>query len=233
MIAAFGGVYPPSGRRRAAAGSNGALSVIRRLLRRIVPLSWLSAGQLLVFELLLRADGAGSLEETGIRWARTADVPVLAQMGWPTAKVEVLLAGGATAALVERDGRLIACQWTEKARHRPFEWLCLELGPRDLWVVYTWVAPEFRGRGWFGHLRRFVASAGLTEGYERMLNAIGPENLTSLRANAKLPVRKFGSLTYLRVFGMTWVRAGSTTRARFCNSRRPLVLPLSVFSTEA
>ena len=204
--------------------------MIRRLFRRIVPQSWLSAGQLLVFDLPLRSAGDGSPKETRIRWAETEDVPVLAQMGWPTAKVEKLLAGGATAALVEQDGRLMACQWTEKVRHRPFEWLCIELGPRDLWVVYTWVAPEFRGQGWFARLRRFVASAGLAEGYERMLNSIGRENLTSLRANAKLPVRKLGSLTYLRVLGMTWVRAGCTTRPGFWNYRRPLVLPLSVFS---
>lgn len=199
------------------------------MIRRLIPNSWLSAGRWAVFELPLRELANQPQPNLPIRWASTADAELLSQMGWPITRVRQLLDSGARTALLERGGRLLACLLLESYVHEPYEWLRFELPPQDLWVVYTWVHPDARGAGLFGHLRRFVATDCMAQGYGRILNAIGEENVKSLQANAKLPTRRLGRIVYLRVPGLTLVSAAGQVHLGRWNKQRPLALDMARF----
>ena len=105
-------------------------------------------------------------------------------------------------------------------------WLRLEAPEMDTWGIAIWVAPEARGQGLAGQLRRRVAQEFRNAGFVHLLGTIDTPNTRSVRTFKKLGARFVGRVDFVWLFGFGLICFTSRPRVGRWTSRQPLTLSI-------
>ena len=91
----------------------------------------------------------------------------------------------------------------------------LELKPAQGWLFSARVANDFRRHGVYSCILRFICTGLCQQGLDYLVLAVSKYNVASLRAHQKHARFSPGTITAIRLFGMTFCR----TTDRVCTDR--------------
>jgi len=199
------------------------------ILNEIMPRSLVDAKFWVVLSIDLSTFADAEVPDVGIRWADVVDDHGSAPPGGEYAAIENMLARGELAAVIERDGRVVARHLYTAKSFIQKEWLQFVFRDREIYGTLCFVEPEFRGQGFANQLNIFAFNefAGLR--YLRSYCIIDALNRSSLRASVKVRYRRIGRITFVRCCGFTVIRIGRRVRAGFWSAENPLVVEFSEF----
>ncbi len=159
-----------------------------------------------------------------VRWAQPDDSERLLRIGVGVHLAKNLHDESCRAAIIEREGRIVAYNWCHTGTAAPWSWMRLSLGPGDVWSFLGWTAPELRGQGLFPRVKGFMAQSYKDQGFTRMVSMIDVLNGNQKKANARLGGRPIGRLFTLRVLRLTLVRLNGTLRVGWWSATQPFTL---------
>ena len=170
--------------------------------------------------------------DPGFRWITLEDFNSIAALRRLPRPLWAELEAGNRALILERDDDVISYFLYPSDSHHQASWVRFEFLPTDIWTIYTWVAPEYRGQGIHAHVRNFAASELEQAGYTRELSTIDALNRNSLRAHTKLGGWFIGRIFFLRILGLTLVRVGRSVRIGWWGPNRPFVVDIKRFESK-
>lgn len=227
------GIAPASWRKlRRKISQVGLLYTVQLLLKQYIPSILFAVNSMEINGSDVRNLRRAPESDPNIRWASTDDFDFLVTSGYYSAEqTRALFARGARAAILVREGELLACMWLEaKAQVGESlvneDWLRYALSPTDFWTINAWVASDERGRDVYAQVRDFAASDYARAGFTRLVGAVDSLNRNSLRAGRKKGARPIGRLYFLRFLGFTLVRFAGSTHFGWWGLGRRFVLPI-------
>ena len=161
-----------------------------------------------------------------VRWARLDDFEGFLRTGMGPDQTKELSEESYRAAVIEREGRIVAYNWCHTGTDTPWPWMRLSLGPGDVWSFRGWTAPELRGQGLFPRVKGFMARSYTDQGFTRMVSMIEALNRNQQKANAHLGGRPIGRLFTLRILRLTLVRFNGTLRVGWWSATHPFILAI-------
>lgn len=209
----------------------GPLYAMQLVLERLVPeiLFQANAVVLTVNDLSMGADPGAPDRDT--RWATVEDLDLLATSGGDPAELRARFARRGQAAILEEGGKLVAYRWYEPDYQDAYDWLRYVSPPNSVINSLAWVAPESRGQGVFARLKSFSSAEHARNGVRQAIGAIDLLNRNSLKASLRQN-QIFGGFWFVRVLGLTILRAPGYTRIGWWGPGRRLELPLAIFDAK-
>ncbi len=207
----------------------GLLYALQGSLSRRVPQRLFSVNSSYVFEGQPDDWADSDKMDPDMRWATPDDLPLLDATGLDLQIFRDRFARGAFTAIFVRDGKVISYYCLEDGSHNLHDWLRYRLSPREIWVVDVWVAPEHRGQRIHGRIYALTNRTLVQGHYDRELSTVNALNRNSMRATLRAGHRIIGRIFYVRILGLTFVRAGRITRLGFWGPKALLDLPADVF----
>lgn len=164
-----------------------------------------------------------------IRWASRDDRERLTECGLKLSVVEQFFDAGGRPAIVEDEGILIGYTWVIPDGCDIYDWLRFEVGLKEMWGSTAFVVPAYRGKGIGPMMKNFIYGKLADEGYLRAWTMIEKLNTLSKHAAAKVPQRVVGQVSFVRIFGLTVVRAADRWFVGIWGARNRLVIPVTLF----
>ncbi len=163
-----------------------------------------------------------------IRWATSADLPMLEAFGHKAEGLERRFAAGARTCVAIEGQDLLAYVWFHGPSHDEEDLgVRFEIDPGETWLFDAMVRPDQRGRGLYRRLLRIAARDLGREGVRRVWIAIDTANHNSLRAHEAAGARSTQSVRGLRILGLTIVQAEHGFRAAWTGTKRYVRLRVS------
>lgn len=206
-----------------------------RILHLITPDFLFSANALVVVVSKIPASAASAKPDPELRWADRHDVRRLHKVSHGGDDWRDRLERGGEGAVLERDNQVVAFEWfhaTAPDRDEPWSvpllgkgsWLSLRLPPEDIWSAESWVAPEHRGQRLIVRCQKFANTRFARARYRRYWGMMYVGNTNAFRAHAKRGYHPVGRIFYIRVLGLTFVRAGGFAGLGWWTGKRPFEL---------
>ncbi len=82
----------------------------------------------------------------------------------------------------------------------------LELEPNQAWLFGALVSDDFRRRGVYSKILRFICEQLAEKGFDYQVLAVNQSNTPSMGAHQKHALFASGTLTFVRLFSTTWCR---------------------------
>lgn len=162
-----------------------------------------------------------------VRSASPEDLDLLSDSDYPKSILRRWFKRGARVWLIEHEGRLLACYWLDgNDRYHLYDWLVIKSEPKDVWVLWWWVAHGYRRQNLAYQIRTPGVLEYARNGFTRMLGAIDAMNRNALRASQKLGWKPIGRLFILRGLGITFVYLGKSLRIGRWDLGHVLELPM-------
>jgi hypothetical protein len=192
---------------------NGFLFALMTLLYKWVP-EWLFHAKGFV---IVRVEPHESLssqaDALSVRRATPDDLDLLSHCGYPQSILADWFDRGARAWLIERERRLLACYWLDgNDRYYLYDWLVIKSAPKDVWVLWWWVARSHRKQELAYQIRRLGVLEYARAGFTQILGAVDMLNHNALRGCEKMGSKAVGRLFIVRILGLTFVRFGRSLR---------------------
>lgn len=207
----------------------GPLYAAQKLQHRLVPAALLDLNVLVLSDSPLPDPADYTPPDPGLRWATIADVDALSATGFPPRAARERLERGMRAAILEREGRIVAYSWLELDSYDQDDWLRFIIPSDAGWHYQVWVAPELRGQGLFSTVRSFAAAGCAAGGRRRFMASIEILNRNSIRATRKIGGKWIGHVVYIRFLGFAAVWTNRRFRVGRWTPRSRLELHLDTF----
>jgi GNAT superfamily N-acetyltransferase len=161
-----------------------------------------------------------------MRWAGPREEDLFASLGEDPEVIRRRRGRGDMAAVVVRGGRLVAHVWCRRGSYDE-QGMIVQLGEREAWLYDGFVAPDRRGEGIYPALVRAVSAALAAAGVDRLLSGIDHLNQPSLRSARSRGAVAIGSITMVRVLGLSVRREDwfGSVRYHVHRGTAPLVIP--------
>ena len=158
-------------------------------------------------------------------WAKGGDAALQA-FGHTPETIARRLADGARVCVASDSIQTLGYVWFESPHLEEDLGLRFIMGERETWLYDAMVNPECRGRGIYPRLVRRAAYDLGRDGIERILIAVETVNRNSIRSHQAAGATIIGTITSLRLLGMTIAHYGRGWRVGFG------ALPLSARAME-
>ena len=201
----------------------------QRIFDRTVPRSLFDARIWVVSSADFSTFVDAEVPDVGTRWADEADDDGPVPPDREQASIEDKLARGEIAAVIERDGRVVARDYFTAGSFMQKEWLRFAFRDREIYSSWSFVEPEYRGQGLAVQLAHFAYREFARQGYLRDFSVTDALNRSALRSSAKMRHWPIGRIAYARCCGFTVTRIGGRVHAGFWSAKNPLVIDFSVF----
>ncbi len=206
---------------------DGFLFTLTTLLYQFIPESLFHAKGFIIFTIEPHESATNQAEALGVRAATPDDLNLLANCGYPQSVLGYWFERGAHAWLIEREGELLGCYWLDgNEKYYLYDWLVIKSAPKDVWVLWWWVASEHRKQELAYQIRIPGVSEYARAGFTQMLGAVDMLNYNGRRGCEKMGCKTAGNLLILRLLGITFVRFGGTLRVGRWDFASVLELPM-------
>jgi hypothetical protein len=209
----------------------GVLHATRKFLRYAIPGSVFDIDKIVIVSLDLATLASRDKPPEGVRWAGLGDLDLWHGTGIARSRVRHWMTHGARVIIRERDGRLIGCNGLIAGRvvECALDWMTIRIGPGDVWSFMHYVAPDHRGKGAFDPVRNHALAAMHLSGKDRMLAGLGTLDIRSFECARSNPVTRVGSIFYVRLMGLAYVRFPTGWRLGRWNANRRLEVSDEIF----
>ncbi|NQV22477.1 MAG: hypothetical protein HQ511_13770 [Rhodospirillales bacterium] len=211
---------------------SGLRRTLQQFRRRLIPTRIFDAD---VF-LINRFDFSDLENETpypfDFRWGFREDRERLTEGGLPLSTVDHYFDLGGRPVVVEDGGNVVGYTWVIPDGGDLYDWLRLEVGPKEVWGATAFVIPAYRGKEIGPMMKGFAYRELAGEGYERSLTMIEKLNTLSKHAAAKVPQRVVGKISYVRLLGLTVAKAADQWFLGYWGSKNRLVIPVTIFEND-
>jgi len=207
----------PWQRFRRKVRDHGPLHTALLMLNHVVPRSLLDVKVWVVSSADLSTFIDAEDPDDDVRWQGSVDAGGLTIPDRKQPDFENLLECGKLAAVIERDGGIVAWDLFATERFIQKKWLWFAFGDRDIYSSWSFVAPDYRGQGLAVQLALFAYREFARRGYLRRLQrdrCAQSECAQNLRQGAPLADRADHLWTLPRLY---------RHQVRRSNSRRLLV----------
>ena len=147
-----------------------------------------------------------------LRWATTADVPQLVELGLDAETLDKALGDTLGITVYERDGRIVGYGQYVTREWAQDDWLALTFGPRDFHGAGIWVAPDHRGQGIAPKIMTYAWAHMARNGFGRMVSITNALNRNSFKSAGKVRPGDYTRFWYVRLFGFTCFRYGKMAK---------------------
>ena len=200
--------------------------VFLRALDRVTPRSLFAFNRVYVVTGQMRQPTADPSTYAELRWATPDDIDGFAAIGFSPDTYRARFARGGKAAMLESDGRVVAYEWCEPRSVSEDTWLDVGIEAADRFYHDLYVVPDFRRQGIGLRLKHFMDTENMEAGYERVVAFIMATNLVAQRTLNSRGVAPIGCITFVRVLGLKFLRAGGKLRIGLWSTDRRLDLSL-------
>ncbi len=219
----------PWQRFRRKVRDEGPLYAALLMLNHVVPQSLLDVGVWVVSSADLSTFIDAEDPDDDVRWQGSVDAGGLTIPDRKQPDFENLLECGKLAAVIERDGGIVAWDLFATERFIQKKWLWFAFGDRDIYSSWSFVEPEYRGQGLAVQLALFAYREFARRGYLRDYSVTGALNRSALKTSVKVRHWPIGRIAYGRCCGFTVIRFGRRIRAGFWSADKPLVIDFRDF----
>lgn len=203
--------------------------LLLRILDRMTPGFLFSANTLVVVAEDTVAIARKAEPDPEMRWGTPDDIDRMTAFGQTPEELRERFERGARPAIVERDGRMIAYEWLQHDSYSEDPWLRLTLSPSDAWSYDSFVPPESRRQGLNKRTNAYLCAECARNGRTRVLGVIILTNQVAMRVHLRRGYEIVGRVFFVRILGLSLVRAAGKTRIGWWTAARPLNLPVSDF----
>lgn len=192
---------------------DGFLFALMTLLYKWVPEGLFHAKGFVIMAVEPHESLTSQAEAFSVRRATSDDLDLLSHCGYPQSILADWFDRGARAWLIEGERRLLACYWLDgNERYYLYDWLVIKSAPKEVWVLWWWVARSHRKQELAYEVRRAGVLEYADAGFTQMLGAVDMLNHNALRGCEKMGCKAVGSLFILRILGLTFVCFGRSWR---------------------
>lgn len=199
------------GRLRLILREQGAAGVAVRTVQRFVPRRLLHVEWFTVMQTLPQG-GTPALRDAipGARWATSRDAAAVGRLVRGERIVADRLAAGDRAAIVERDGDVLAHVFVSLGSY-PETGLDVRMAPDECWLYDGWVHPDTRGQRLHSRLIQAAVDDLGRQGVRRALSTIDHLNRASVRSSGRRRATRIGDALVIQTAGVTLtaVRSGA------------------------
>lgn len=206
---------------------DGFLFTLITLLYKFIPETLFHAKGFIIVSLEPHESATRQAEALGVRAATPDDLDLLSHCGYRRPVLAYWLERGARAWLIEREGELLGCYWLDgHERYYLYDWLVIKSAPKDVWVLWWWIAREHRKQDLAYQIRIPGVSECARAGFTQMLGAVDMLNHNGVKGCEKMGCTTVGRLLILRILGLTFVRCGRSLRVGRWDFASVLELPM-------
>lgn len=197
-------------RLRTILREQGPAGVSVRVVQRFIPRRLLHVEWFTIMETLPQP-GSPALQDAipGARWADGSDAERVGRLVRGEQVVAERLAAGDRAAIIERDGDVLAHVFVCRDRY-PGTGLDVRMGADECWLYDGWVHPETRGQRLHSRLIQATVDDLGRQGVRRALSTIDHLNRASVRSAGRRRASRIGDALVVETLGrtLTAVRSG-------------------------
>jgi len=223
--------HPPSPwqRFRRKLRDDGPLHTALVILNSLVPRPLLDVRVWIVSSADFSAFVDAEVPDVGVHWNIEADDDSPAAPVGEHAAIEDKLARGELAAVIERDGRVVAWDTFATGVFVKEDWLWFAFLDNEIYSSWSFVEPDYRGRGLAVGLALYAYRELARRGYLRDYSVTDALNRSALSSSAKVRHLPIGRIAYVRCCGLAVIRINRQVRAGYWSANNPLVIDFNVF----
>ncbi len=107
--------------------------------------------------------------------------------------------------VVKKDEKMVFYQWLEFTKvDIPYIDLSFSISDDTVCMAYIYTVPDYRGKGIASNAKPFVLDYLRTQGYQKILLMITPENTASQRVNKKVGFKAYQTVLYIKILGLKY-----------------------------
>jgi hypothetical protein len=142
-----------------------------------------------------------------IRDAAPSDLPKLKKIKFNTGEFSDWLRRGCTF-IIALDGGKVASYMSMHTKPLPPFDKVVKLKPDEIWGIYAYTAPEYRGKKIYPSLAHFATRRMIKNGYKGCYGVVRTDNKTSIRVHDRMGKKDLTSIIHLKVLGIhrCWIK---------------------------